>query len=173
MTIAYSSTYEQRLQDVRDWLVTVSGLPDGRVLVAPVSHGIRPELPYITVQAVGPSIQMGSTGETRLATNGTRQTWAHRESVYQVDIYGGAGADLIERIRIMLDEPERPGLTHGELVDAGDPRDLSVLLDQAFESRWSMDLRVRWVSARTSPGTVLASTEGTVEVGDTTIIVTD
>ena len=173
MTIAYSSTYEQRLQDVRDWLVTVSGLPDGRVLVAPVSQGIRPELPYMTVQAVGPSMQIGSTGESRVATSGTRQTWAHRESMYQVDIYGAAGADITEHIRIMLDEPERPSLTHGEIVDAGDPRDLSTLLDQAYESRWSMDLRVRWVSARTSPGTVLASTEGTVEVGDTTITVTD
>jgi hypothetical protein len=173
MTITLLPTYEQRLQDVRDWLVSVTGLADGKVVVAPVTEGIRPALPYITLQAVGPSLQIGSTGETRLQTNGTRQTWAHRESVYQIDIYGAGGADLTERIRIVIEEPERLALQYGELVDAGNPRDLSSLVDRAYESRWSMDLRVRWVSERTSPGTGLDAVEGTVEVGDTTIVVTD
>lgn len=173
MTVTYSSTYEQRLQDVRSWLVTVSGLEDSKVLVAPVSGGLRPELPYMTVQAIGPSLQLGATGHSRIASDGTRHTWAPRESRYQVDIYGAEGADLCEQIRIILDEPGRPRLQHGDVVMIGNPRDLATLLDRAWEMRWSMDMTVRWVSLRSSPGEVLATVVGTVEVGDTTITVTD
>lgn len=166
---------EQRLQDLRDWVVAVSGLADNRVLVAPVSTGPRPALPYATLTPVGPSIAQGLTPETSVVeVDDVVQTRivAHRRSVYQLDVYGPTSVDIVEAVRMASDNATaRASMLLGVVVEVSDPRYMPEVRDTEWESRHMCDITVGWVAVQIGPGEALASVTGTVTAGGVAVVV--
>lgn len=165
--MSITPTAEHRLQDLRDWVVAVTGLADSKVLIAPVSTGPRPALPYATVTPIVWSVEQGLTPETRLVAteNGEEAvTFAHRRSVYQVDVYGAGGSEVCEAMRLAVyDGDARALMQHGTPISVSDPRYVPALMDTVWEDRVLVEVVVAWVAERRVAGVGVATVQGTIE----------
>jgi len=174
------STAESRLQGLRDWVVTVTQLADDQVVVSPFD-GTRPSLPYATLQTVGPSIapvhdEVHTDLDDDLADgDGAERVRGHRKTTYDLNVYGlTLGVDdLIEAVRHSMQSPslrEQMCAIGLQILDVGNPRDLSELVDTRHERRLQCEITVGYALQWTR---TVATIEQVVFTGEVLSTATD
>ena len=138
---------------VRAWLVlagVVGGISNAdRAVIFAHQDGVRPPMPYLLVNVIVPSVQVGEDEEfVDDADPPQRSIRGNRYATVSVNAFGETAFDWLELASFRLRAPSIKALNIAAGI-AVQPisgvSDLSALRDQSTERRWVQDFRVDYV----------------------------
>lgn len=149
-----ASISDQILIGVRGWIKLGAGVANDRVVPADDS-GTRPDLPYLTVRLFVQDIPTQWDEPTRSVnqTSGDldENVVGHRRGTVQIDGYGRGADDLISLASLSLTETRvKQYLAEQKLTvqPAGGINDLSTLVDDEIEKRFTKDFTILYAVTR-------------------------
>lgn len=148
-----ATTQHQALQAVRAWVKLLGdsgGLTDAQVRVAEDS-GPRPDLPYLTVRITA-DVAVGEPTEHRALSGSDPIVYyvQHRRLTVSVQGYGPTSSVWLERACALRASPASQALLVAQgvtLRPSGGLVNITELLDNAFEARFSQDLTVDYLKS--------------------------
>lgn len=152
---------ETILQAVRGWVQLATGLPSDRVIPAD-DAGVRPGLPYITVNLTTAGIGVGEDEEQFSGASGSlvSRVVGQRRATVTLNAYGRAGADLLEACQLTLRTPAVRAHLDAQRItveDAGATMDVSELVDTRREKRFVKEFFLAYAVA--APGEAIPHME--------------
>ena len=133
---------------VRTWLADAAAVPLASIIPAQ-DRGPRPALPYFTIQVTSVRV-VGVPGDVRKLADydGTpvSQNRARHEAGVLISGYGAGCLEALEVAERAAWDRELAERTAVVVVPNGGVRDLTALVDTAFESRGALDLTVGFVT---------------------------
>ena len=144
---------------IRAWLVlagVLGGVPNpDRAVIFAHQDGPRPALPYLLVNLVVPSVQIGEDESwADDAVTPKHHIRGNRSSTVSVNAFGTVAYDWLDLAMLRLRAPSVLALNAAAGIAVspiGGPRDLSGLLDSGTERRWVQDFRVDFVRQTAAP----------------------
>lgn len=138
---------------VRAWLVAggvVGGIPNAdRAVIFAHQDGPRPPMPYLLVNLLVPSVQVGEDEEiVDDADPPQHHIRGNRYATVSVNAFGATAFDWLELAALRLRAPSIKALNTAAGIAVqpmGGVNDLSALRDQSTERRWQQDFRVDFV----------------------------
>ena len=147
---------DQILIAVRGWLLQATGL-DGSSVRPADDSGTRPDLPYITIQTVLQGVEDGRP-EKLPGLNGldeiVENVRAELTGTVQLDAYGRGGDQLLTIATMRLQTTAIQQYLAGQMITlepTGGINDLSILVDNEIEKRFSRDLTLHYTLNFTDP----------------------
>lgn len=139
---------ETILQAVREWLKTAATLTDSQVRVSE-DRAVKPSSDFLTVKVTSPGIRVGHDEKVNAESGGTPTvaiTGERRASVsiqgFGADTFGWLEtAELSLSLESIQNAIQADGVT---IVSSGSVSDVSDLVDTAFESRYLLEVEVRY-----------------------------
>lgn len=136
------SIHDQLLSKVRSYLVDVIGIDESRVVPANDS-GLRPAFPYVTIQIGTSQVSVATTEDLDAGLVG------HMSATVQLDTYGRGGHQILHAANVQLEaKGVRTWLLENNLSMrfAGGATDLSALVDETIEQRFSQDAQIYYTT---------------------------
>lgn len=107
--------------------------------------GVRPKLPYVSLNFINPGMRMGSKDNIEYAGDDAFQVVGQRSATLSVNAFGDEAIQQLMNFRDALETAEAMDYTREQqisIVPDGKPKDLSELVDTKIEKRAQLDLSV-------------------------------